>query len=64
MYTEFLWGNLAERENSEERKLGWEDNIKIDLRETGWAGMDWIYLTQDRESWWAFVDAVLKFRVP
>ena len=64
MYTEFLWGNLAERENSEERKLGWEDNIKIDLRETGWAGMDWIYLTHDRESWWAFVDAVLKFRVP
>jgi hypothetical protein len=25
------------------------DNIKIDLRETGWGGMDWIDLAQDRE---------------
>jgi hypothetical protein len=22
----------------------WEDNIKIDLREVGWGGMDWINL--------------------
>jgi hypothetical protein len=26
----------------------WEDNIKIDLRETEWSCMDWIYLDQDR----------------
>jgi hypothetical protein len=26
----------------------WGDNIKIDLRETGWDGMDWIDLAQDR----------------
>jgi hypothetical protein len=25
----------------------WEDNIKMDLRETGWGGMDWIDLAQD-----------------
>jgi hypothetical protein len=25
------------------------DNIKMDLRETGWGGMDWIGLTQDRD---------------
>jgi hypothetical protein len=29
----------------------WEDNIKLDLRATGWGGMDWIYLAQDREQW-------------
>jgi hypothetical protein len=34
-------------ENRKERPLGrprrrWEDNIKTDLRETGWGGMDWI----------------------
>jgi hypothetical protein len=23
-----------------------EDNIKIDLEEVGWEGMDWIYLAQ------------------
>jgi hypothetical protein len=29
----------------------WVDNIKIDLRETGWNGMDWIDLAQDRDQW-------------
>jgi hypothetical protein len=27
----------------------WEDNIKMDLREVGWGGMDWINLAQDRD---------------
>jgi hypothetical protein len=27
------------------------DNIKINLREIGWNGMDWIDLDQDREQW-------------
>jgi hypothetical protein len=27
----------------------WEDNIKMDLRETGRGGMDWSDLAQDRE---------------
>jgi hypothetical protein len=29
----------------------WVDNIKMDLRETGWDGMDWIDLVQDRDQW-------------
>jgi hypothetical protein len=29
----------------------WVNNIKIDLRETGWGGMNWIDLAQDREQW-------------
>jgi hypothetical protein len=29
----------------------WFDNIRIDLRETGWDGMDWIDLAQDRDLW-------------
>jgi hypothetical protein len=28
-----------------------EDNIKMDLREVGWGGMDWINLAQDRDRW-------------
>jgi hypothetical protein len=28
-------------------KLRWVDNIKMDLREIGWDGKDWIDLTQD-----------------
>jgi hypothetical protein len=42
----------------------WEDNIKMDLREVGWGGIDWINLAQDRDRWRALVNAVLNLRVP
>ena len=42
----------------------WEDNIKMDLQEVGFGGMDWIYLDQDTDSWRALVNAVMKLRVP
>jgi hypothetical protein len=42
----------------------WEDNIKMDLREIGWGGMDWIDLTQDRGQWMALVNTVINHRVP
>jgi hypothetical protein len=52
----------------ERRPLGrprrrWEDNIKMDLREVGWGGMDWINLAQDRDRWRALVNAVMNLRV-
>jgi hypothetical protein len=37
----------------------WEDNIKIDLQEVGWGGMDWIDLAEDRDRCWAVVNAVM-----
>jgi hypothetical protein len=40
------------------------DNIKIDLREIGWDGMDWIDLAQDRDQWRAVVNTVMNLRVP
>jgi hypothetical protein len=40
------------------------DNIKMDLREIGWDGRDWIDLAQDRDQWRALVKAVMNFRVP
>jgi hypothetical protein len=42
----------------------WEDNIKMDLREVEWGGMDWINLVQDRDRWRALVNAVMNLRVP
>jgi hypothetical protein len=42
----------------------WVDNIKIDRREIGWNGGDWIDLAQDRDQWRALVKAVMDLRVP
>jgi hypothetical protein len=41
----------------------WEDNIRMDLRQIGWGGMDWIDLAQDRDQWRALVNAVMNVRV-
>jgi hypothetical protein len=40
-----------------------EDDIRIDLIEIGWGGVDWIDLTTDRDQWGALVNAVINFRV-
>jgi hypothetical protein len=42
----------------------WVDNIKMDLREIGWDGMDWIDLPQDRDQWRALMNTVMNLRVP
>jgi hypothetical protein len=42
----------------------WVDNIKLDLREIGWDGMDWIELAQDRDQWRALVNTMKNLRVP
>jgi hypothetical protein len=42
----------------------WEDNIKLDLREIGINGANWIQLAQDRVQWWAFVNMVMNLQVP
>ena len=41
----------------------WEDNIKMDIQEVGCGGKEWIELSQDRDRWWAFVNAVVTLRV-
>jgi hypothetical protein len=48
-----------ERRQFEIPRHGWEDNIKIDLKQVGWGAMDWIELAQDRDRWRAFVTAVM-----
>jgi hypothetical protein len=45
-------------------RLRWVDNIRIDLREIGWDGMDWIDLDQDMDQWRALVNTILNLRVP
>jgi hypothetical protein len=41
----------------------WEDGIRMDLKEIGLGGADWIGLSQDRDRWRAVVSAVMNLRV-
>jgi hypothetical protein len=42
----------------------WEDNIKLDLREIGIDGANWIPLARDSVQWRVFVSTVMNLRVP
>jgi hypothetical protein len=42
----------------------WVSNIKMDLREIGWDGVDWIKLAQNRCQWRALLNTVMNLRVP
>jgi hypothetical protein len=45
-------------------KRRWVDNIKINLREIRWGGMDWIDPAQDRDQWMALVNTGMNLWVP
>ena len=36
-----------------------EDDIKMDLQEVEWGGMDWMDLAQGRDRWWAPINGVM-----
>jgi hypothetical protein len=60
---------MGEKRNAYRRPLGRPrrrsvDNIKIDLLEIGWGGVDWVGLTQDRDKWRDLVNVVMNVRVP
>ena len=42
----------------------WEDNIKKNLKETGWESVDWFHLDQDREKWRSPVNTVMNSWFP
>jgi hypothetical protein len=45
-------------------KRRWEDNIKMDLQVEGGGGRNRNKLAQDRDNWWALVNAAMNLRVP
>jgi hypothetical protein len=42
----------------------WKDNIKMDLKEIGIYGANWIRLDQDKVQWRGFVNTVMNLQVP
>ncbi|KAJ4445342.1 hypothetical protein ANN_07147 [Periplaneta americana] len=58
-----LVGRPEEKRSFGRRRLRWEDNIKMDLREVGYDDRDWIDLAQDRDRWRAYVRAAMNLRV-
>jgi hypothetical protein len=61
IYNSVFWGGKRPLGGPRRR---WEDNIRMDLREIEWGGMDWIDLAQDRGQWRALVNMVMNLRVP
>jgi hypothetical protein len=45
-------------------KCRWEDNIKMDLQEVRWGGVDWMNMAQKRDRWWVLVNAVMNLQGP
>jgi hypothetical protein len=58
-----LVGKPEEKRPLQRSRCRWVDNIKMELREIGWDGKDWIDLAQDRDQWRALVNTVMNLRV-
>jgi hypothetical protein len=56
-------GKPEGKRSFERPKRRWEDGVKMDFREIGWRGVEWIHLAQDRDRWRAVVNAVMDLRV-
>jgi hypothetical protein len=63
VYTGFWWGNLRERDHLKDPDVDGKI-IKNGFSRRGIGGMDWVDLGEDMSSWRAFVNAVMKFKVP
>jgi hypothetical protein len=59
-----LVGNPEGKRSLVRRRRRWVGDIKMDLREIGWDGMNWIDLAQYRDQWKALVNTVMNLRVP
>jgi hypothetical protein len=56
-------GNARRKKTLGRPRRRWEDRIRMDLREIGLEGVDWIRLAQDRDRWRVVVSAVMNLRV-
>jgi hypothetical protein len=59
-----LVGRLEGKRLLRRPRYRWEDNIRIDLREKGWEGVDWMHLAQERVQWEVLAITVVNLSVP
>jgi hypothetical protein len=59
-----LVGNPEDKRPLGRLRHRWVDNIKMDLREIGWDGFDWIDLAQYRDQWRTLVNTVMNLWIP
>jgi hypothetical protein len=59
-----LVGKCKEKGPLGRPRCRWWDNIIVDFIEIGWEVVDWFYLAQNRDPWWAFVNTIMNVRVP
>jgi hypothetical protein len=64
VFTGFLVGRPEGKRPLGRHRRRWEDNIKMDLRELGIDGTNWIRLNQDRVQWQDFVNTVMNLQIP
>ena len=64
MYTGFMVGKHEGKRPLGRPRGRWEDNTRMDLREVGCGGVDWIELAQDRDRWRSLVNEVMNLPVP
>jgi hypothetical protein len=63
MHTEIWWGNLRVRDHLEDPGVDGRIILSWILKKSE-GGMGWIGATQDRDKWWALVNAVMNLQVP
>jgi hypothetical protein len=54
-----LVGRLKRKKSCARPRCRWEDNIRMDVGDIGWEGVDWFRLAQDRDCWWTLTSMVI-----